>query len=60
MLRAEKAMREALKAQSLGDVAQAFGRKAPAAFWTSLRSWLDPDDQPRTEPTRKSKGRRTR
>ena len=57
MLRAEKAMREALKAQSLGDVAQAFGRKAPAEFWNAYRSWLDGSDKPHSH---KSKGRRAR
>jgi Rrf2 family protein len=47
MLRAEKAMREALQSQSLGDVAQAFGRKAPSEFWAAFRTWLDDDDKSR-------------
>jgi Rrf2 family protein len=60
MLRAEKSMREALKAQSLGDVAQAFGRKAPAEFWTAFQSWLDRDDKPRGKPTQRRKRGRAR
>ncbi|MDQ7250464.1 RrF2 family transcriptional regulator [Dongia sedimenti] len=61
MLRAEKSMRDALKAQSLGDVAQAFGRKAPSEFWTTFRKWLDDEDKPRVRKPvspRKSRGRR--
>jgi len=41
MLRAEKSMRDALKSQSLGEVAQAFGRKAPAEFWVDVQAWAD-------------------
>jgi Rrf2 family protein len=62
MLRAEKSMRDALKSQSLGDVAQAFGRKAPSEFWTTFRNWLNDEDKPRVRKPaspRKSRGRRT-
>jgi Rrf2 family protein len=41
MLRAEKAMREALASQSLADVAAAVEAKAPPAFWDVLKDWLD-------------------
>lgn len=41
MLQAEKAMREALAAQSLGDVAQRFSRKAPSAFFADVDAWID-------------------
>lgn len=63
MLRAEKSMREALESQSLADVAQTFGRKAPAEFWTEFQSWLDRDDKPRghkPRSTQRHKGRRAR
>jgi Rrf2 family protein len=40
MLRAEKSMREALAAQSLADVAEAVGSKAPTAFWGAVKEWL--------------------
>jgi len=63
MLRAEKSMREALKSQSLGDVAQAFGRKAPSEFWAAFQTWLAHEDDPRSgkpASTQRSKGRRAR
>ena len=40
MLQAEKAMRDALAAQTLGDVAQRFGQKAPAEFFTNVDDWI--------------------
>lgn len=40
MLKAEKAMRDALAAETLGDIAQTFGRKTPASFDGTVRSWL--------------------
>lgn len=39
MLQAEKAMRDALAAQTLAGVAARFGRKAPAAFLTEVQGW---------------------
>jgi len=63
MLRAERSMRETLKSQSLGDVAQTFGRKAPSEFWTDFQRWLDQDDKPRGHPpqsTQRRNGRRAR
>lgn len=48
MLRAEKAMREALASQSLADVAAAYQRKAPAAFSEEVRDWVDNRFQSRT------------
>jgi Rrf2 family protein len=62
MLRAEKAMREALASQSLGDVAEAFGRKAPAEFRGAVKDWLDDNADTRVgkpEPAGKRKRRRT-
>jgi Rrf2 family protein len=41
ILRAEKAMRDSLASQSLADLAQVFGRKAPPAFSSDVRLWLD-------------------
>lgn len=40
MLKAEKAMRDTLAAESLGDIAKTFGRKAPASFDGTVRGWL--------------------
>lgn len=40
MLKAEKAMREALAAATLGEIAATFGRKAPASFDGEVRGWL--------------------
>lgn len=40
MLRAEKAMRESLASQSLGDIGRAVDRKAPAEFADEVRAWL--------------------
>ncbi len=41
MLQAEKAMRDALSAQTLADVATRFGRKAPPAFLRDAGAWMD-------------------
>lgn len=41
MLRAEKAMRDALADRSLADVGRAVARKAPAEFAGEVRSWMD-------------------
>lgn len=41
MLRAEKAMRDTLAGESLADLAQAVGRKAPPEFATDLGRWID-------------------
>ena len=43
ILRAEKAMRESLASQTLGDIVQAVGRKAPPefSFPNEIRKWLD-------------------
>ncbi len=41
MLRAEKAMREALASQSLASISRAVGRKAPADFSDEARNWLE-------------------
>lgn len=41
LLRAEKAMRDALAAETLADVARTFGRKAPATFARDVARWLD-------------------
>lgn len=40
MLRAEKAMRDALASQSLGTIGRTVGRKAPAEFTEEVRDWL--------------------
>ncbi len=40
MLQAEKAMRNALAAQSLADVAARFGRKAPDSFFGDVDAWV--------------------
>ncbi len=41
MLRAEKAMRESLANQSLADIADEFGRKAPAEFFDDISQWIE-------------------
>jgi len=41
MLRAEKAMRQELARQSLGDIAQGLFRVAPADFTAALEDWID-------------------
>ncbi|OKO76985.1 Rrf2 family transcriptional regulator [Bradyrhizobium sp. NAS96.2] len=64
MLRAEKAMRDALAEQTLADVAQRFGRVAPAAFFGDVQDWIsdrvrdrprrsDPTDDPNKSPKRR-------
>jgi Rrf2 family protein len=40
MLQAEKAMRQALAAQTLGDVAARFDRKAPRQFLADVQDWI--------------------
>jgi Rrf2 family protein len=61
MLRAEKSMRDALKSQSLADVAQTLGRKAPPEFWDDVKEWLDDRaDTPISKPTAVRKGKRRR
>lgn len=40
MLRAEKAMRDSLASQTLGDVAHILDRKAPPDFSNDVRDWL--------------------
>lgn len=40
MLRAEKAMRDALAVQSLADIGHVLGDKAPAEFTAETQSWL--------------------
>ncbi|MGE0485675.1 MAG: Rrf2 family transcriptional regulator [Gammaproteobacteria bacterium] len=41
MLEAERAMRDALAAHSLADVAGRVARKAPASFEAEVRTWFD-------------------
>lgn len=41
MLRAEKAMRESLRAETIADIAQAVQRKAPAPVTPPVRQWFD-------------------
>lgn len=41
MLRAEKAMRNALASQSLADIARTVDRKAPPEFSGEVQQWLD-------------------
>ncbi|WP_050426424.1 RrF2 family transcriptional regulator [Bradyrhizobium tropiciagri] len=66
MLRAEKAMRDALADQTLADVAQRFGRVAPAAFFGDVQDWISDrvKDRPRrsapTDDPNKSPKRRPR
>ncbi|MGY4476651.1 RrF2 family transcriptional regulator [Bradyrhizobium sp. USDA 3364] len=66
MLRAEKAMRDALADQTLADVAQRFGRAAPAAFFGEVQDWIsdrvkdrprrsDPPDGPNKPPKRQQR-----
>ena len=40
MLQAEKAMRDALAAQTLGAVSERFSRKAPASFFADFQGWV--------------------
>ncbi|HEX3864482.1 MAG TPA: Rrf2 family transcriptional regulator [Stellaceae bacterium] len=55
MLQAEKAMRNALAAQTLGDVALRFGGKAPGEFIADVHAWIDQRVDKRTARV----GRRT-
>jgi Rrf2 family protein len=48
MLQAEKAMRDALAAQTLGAVATRFGRKAPPSFFGAFKDWLGARQSTRT------------
>lgn len=48
MLQAEKAMRQALAAQTLGSVAQRFGRTAPRQFFADVHGWIDQRTSART------------
>jgi Rrf2 family protein len=48
MLQAEKAMRQALAAQSLGEVAARFGRAAPKPFVSDVQAWIDQRADSRT------------
>lgn len=48
MLQAEKAMRDALAAQTLGAVADRFGRKAPNQFFAEVQAWIDQRANART------------
>lgn len=58
MLQAEKAMRQALAAQTLGDVAVRFGRKAPRQFLADVQNWIDRRVDSRTARVgRRSRGR---
>lgn len=41
MLQAEKAMRQALAAQTLGELAARFARKAPPEFVADVQDWID-------------------
>jgi Rrf2 family protein len=41
MLRAEKAMRDALAEETLADLARTVGRKAPAEFGERIQQWLN-------------------
>lgn len=41
MLQAEKAMRDSLASQSLAQVAERFGRKAPASFFEDVSGWVN-------------------
>jgi Rrf2 family protein len=58
MLRAEKAMREALAGQSLADVAETFGRKAPPEFWGSFQQWVDRKVETRAGKPKRAAARR--
>lgn len=41
MLQAEKAMRQSLSEQTLGAIAERFGRTAPREFHADVQSWID-------------------
>ncbi|TWC00611.1 BadM/Rrf2 family transcriptional regulator [Bradyrhizobium macuxiense] len=56
MLRAEKAMRDALAEQTLGDVAQRFGHAAPAAFFAEVQDWIS--DRVKDRPRRSDRSDR--
>jgi Rrf2 family protein len=58
MLRAEKSMREAFASQSLADVAEAVGRKAPPAFWSAFQDWVDEKVEARVGKPRRKRARR--
>jgi Rrf2 family protein len=48
ILQAEKAMRDALAAQTLASVGARFGRKAPADFFSSFEAWAQDRARDRT------------
>ena len=56
MLQAEHAMRQALAAQTLGDVADRFNRAAPGPFFTDVQNWIEQRVDDRTARV----GRRSR
>ncbi|HHT5654215.1 TPA: RrF2 family transcriptional regulator [Klebsiella pneumoniae] len=49
---AEKAMRDVLAGQTLGDVAARFGRTAPRSFFHDVSVWMDERETERTSRTR--------
>ncbi|WP_159981492.1 MULTISPECIES: Rrf2 family transcriptional regulator [unclassified Novosphingobium] len=51
MKQAEKAMRDALAAQTLGEVASRFSRKAPESFFADFKEWADERQTTRTART---------
>ncbi|MFA2951778.1 RrF2 family transcriptional regulator [Acinetobacter pittii] len=55
MLQAEKAMRDALGAHTLGDIADRFGRYAPDVFFSDVNGWINERIEGRTAKMRKSK-----
>jgi len=56
MLKAEKAMRQSLSSQTLGDIALAVGNKAPEDLTTPVKQWFEGKDTAR--PARKANRRR--
>lgn len=54
MLQAEKAMRDALGAHTLGDIADRFGRYAPDVF-SDVNGWINDRIEARTAKMRKNK-----
>lgn len=55
MLQAEKAMRDALGAHTLGDIADRFGRYAPDVFFSDVNGWINDRIEARTAKMRKNK-----
>lgn len=54
MRQAEQAMRDALAARTLADVATSFGRKAPGTFFVEVNDWIDDRARSRTGRAAKS------